>query len=397
MKILKKLKFSTKLFCVGACLTVISLVVLLIVGGANLIPFNKDIGRGNNYGILPGLWFYAQSFNIDYGWTGTGKGVWGTTDALQMFAVSIEFVLFGLALVAIIISILKKRYKNIGYALAFVLVTMYVSYLVISIITYARLNWMWRASYGAYIWVTVFAVLGLIFVAAPIVLDLKEAVYLVVGEKEEKEAEEKPVEEKKEEAPVAAGLTEAEVEKIVEEYLAKHVKSLHDEKKVEPAPAPVVEKVIIVKEEPKPEPEPEPAPAPVPEIATKGKAKRRVSFETKLKKSDYDLRHQYYDLRDYIRSYGVKNRISIPGDSFSAHRERLVFITISGKHLKVCYALHPSAYNESPIPVKVNDSKKFADVPCEFHVRSNLSFRRACKLVDDVMASKGIVKPEEKK
>ena len=50
------------------------------------------------------------------------------------------------------------------------------------------------------------------------------------------------------------------------------------------------------------------------------------------------------------------------------------------------------------IPVVANNSKKFADIPLTFKIKSGLSFRRALKLVDDVMAKKGRSKgdaPEE--
>ena len=91
-------------------------------------------------------------------------------------------------------------------------------------------------------------------------------------------------------------------------------------------------------------------------------------------------------------SYGIKNRVSIPGDTFSAHRERYVFITITGKKLKVNYALDPKDYENGTIPVETNNSKKFEDLPLTFKIRSDLSYRRALKLVDDVMAKKGITK-----
>ena len=393
LKKFSKLSLATKLFCAGLCLSILSLVVLLIAGGANLIPFNKTLKGGQTYGILPGIWWYMQSFNIDFGWTGTGHLVWGTTNFIEMIVISLEFCLFLVALFGMIRGCLKKDFKKIGIGVVAVLVTMYVAYLLISCITWTTRNWMWRSSYAAYLFINTFAILGLALIVAPLFMDVKKVVVGAATEAEPK------VEEKKEEVKAEQSLSEADVERIVKEYLDKHVDEKHAVK-AEPA----VEKVIVVEkvvEEKKPEPKVEVKPEvkeeeeEVPFI--KGKAKRRTSFETRLKKSEYDLRHQYYDLRDYIKSYGVKNRISIPGDTFSAHREKLVFITISGKHLKVCYALNPDDYAESPIPVKRNESKKFADLPCELHVKSSLSFRRACKLVDDVMAIKGFTKPEEKK
>ena len=129
-------------------------------------------------------------------------------------------------------------------------------------------------------------------------------------------------------------------------------------------------------------------------IASKGK-RRRASFETRLKNSEFDLRHKYYDLRDYIKWYGLRNRISIPGDTFSYKRQRYVFVTIVGKHIRVYLGLDPNDYAESTIPVEAAQAKKYEDLPCLLRVKSDLSYRRAKKLVDDLMQKIGMDKPDE--
>ena len=198
-------------------------------------------------------------------------------------------------------------------------------------------------------------------------------------------------------------ITEEQVREIVREELSKNApkeepKPVKEEKK-EPEPEPEPEPEEEVEEEEAPEASAQAVVAPV-EGEEGNKVfvnkRRHASFETKVKNSEYDLRHKYYDLRDYIRSYGVKNRISIPGDTFSAHRERYAFITVSGKKLKLYVALNPDDYANSPIPVERVDSKKFEDLPCLFRIKSDLSYKRACKLIDDVMAAKGVEKPEQK-
>jgi hypothetical protein len=162
------------------------------------------------------------------------------------------------------------------------------------------------------------------------------------------------------------------------------------------APAPVAEEVAPVEEAPVEEAAPaEEAPAPKAESEYGfpiNENKHKVPFEEKLANAEKDLVEKYEGLRDYIMSYGIKNRVSIPGDTFSAHRERYVFITITGKKLKVNYAIDPKAYENGTIPVETNNSKKFEDLPLTFKIRSDLSYRRALKLVDDVMAKKGVTK-----
>ena len=162
------------------------------------------------------------------------------------------------------------------------------------------------------------------------------------------------------------------------------------------APAPVAEEVAPVEETQVEEAAPaEEAPAPKAESEYGfpiNENKHKVPFEEKLANAEKDLVEKYEGLRDYIMSYGIKNRVSIPGDTFSAHRERYVFITITGKKLKVNYALDPKDYENDTIPVETNNSKKFEDLPLTFKIRSDLSYRRALKLVDDVMAKKGVTK-----
>ena len=181
------------------------------------------------------------------------------------------------------------------------------------------------------------------------------------------------------------------------------------EEKVEPAPVvkeaepmKAEEKPVIVPvEEPKEEEVEEEGDAPeatdAPSHPTEGK-KDKTPFEDKMKAAPQEVQDKYNELRDYIASYGLNPRLSIPGCTFSAHRERYVFITITGKHLRVNYALDPKDYADTTIPVVANNSKKFADIPLTFKIKSGLSFRRALKLVDDVMAKKGRSKgdaPEE--
>ena len=207
-------------------------------------------------------------------------------------------------------------------------------------------------------------------------------------------------------AKEVAGLSEEQVRAIVEEYLKEHVDELHAEEEPAPAPAP----------QPEPEPEPEPEEEPEEEeeeeeeaaeeasaddnapagLSIKGK-RRRASFETRLKNSEFDIRHKYYDLRDYIKWYGLRNRISIPGDTFSYKRQRYVFVTIVGKHIRVYLNLDPADYADSAIPVERAEAKKYEDLPCLLRVKSDLAYRRAKKLVDDLMQKIGIPQPDEDK
>ena len=231
---------------------------------------------------------------------------------------------------------------------------------------------------------------------------------------------------KRDEVPAPApakGLSELEIKAIVEDYIKEHEDKLHNG---EPVPAPAEEEP---EEEPQEEeqpveeqPEEEPEEEEEEELddeededdeeagegdefeevevvneqgeTVKIKRRKRTSFENKLRKSEYDIRHKYYDLRDYIKWYGLKNRISIPGDSFSYKRRKYAFITIVGKHIKFYVALDPDKYENSPIPVERATAKKFVDTPCVLRIKSDLAYRRAKLLVDDMMKEVGLPKPE---
>ena len=220
--------------------------------------------------------------------------------------------------------------------------------------------------------------------------------------------------------PAKAGVSEVEVRSIVKDYIELHEENMHNN---------VESQEVVQQEEEAVQPaEEEPAPAPVEEPAeeepveeadedegeegeegdeieevevldasgnlVKIKRRKRASFETRLKNSEYDIRHKYYDLRDYIKWYGLNNRISIPGDSFSYKRRKYAFITIVGKHIKFYIALDPDKYENSPIPVERASAKKYVDTPCVLRIKSDLSYRRAKLLVDDLMQEIGLSRPE---
>ncbi len=211
---------------------------------------------------------------------------------------------------------------------------------------------------------------------------------------EEQPAEEEKVEEPVEEAKAEEPVVEEKEEEPVEEQPAEE-EPVQEEPAEEPAEEEADEGSDDDAEEADEGEEGEEGAEGDEDPFSKFNKRRRSSFESKLKKAEPELRQKYYELRDYIKSYGIKNRISIPGDTFSAHRERYVFLAFQGKHIKAYFALDPDAYAGSTIPVRKVEAKKFEDIPTLFKIQSDLSLKRAKKLVDDVMAIKGVQKVEE--
>lgn len=118
----------------------------------------------------------------------------------------------------------------------------------------------------------------------------------------------------------------------------------------------------------------------------------RIPFEKKLRRADEDLRKKYYGLRDHLKEYGLKNRISIPGDTFSYKRKKYAFVQIVGKHLKLYAAIQPSEFAEKKYRVEETKNRRKDVLPVTFRIKSDLSYRRALEIVDMTMAKAGIAK-----
>ena len=386
--------------------SVLLLLACIIVGVGALANWIPSGGGKLPYGLLASIAIYGNAFIGDF----SSKWSFGV--------LLVDAVVLVLFIVCTVKLIRKKQPKLIYCAFAASLGIAYLPFL--GILAY-RLMATGHAEVGA-MWIIVISFL----------LDLAGILLMVIASlaaiKAKKEAEAEPVvheealsedqirvivreeiENYEAAKPVVKTLTKEDVNKIAEDVsnkvaktvadetvakaLEKHVEDFHAQKEE----APVVEEAV---EEPVAE---EPAEEEIEAEAPKGqndpfaalRNKRRASFETRLKNADFDLRHKYYDLRDHIKSYGLNNRLSIPGDSFSAHRKRYVFITINGKHLKVYFAANPDDYKDTPIPVERTETKKYEDLPLQFKVRSDLSFRRAVKIVDDMLTKEGYTREDK--
>ena len=390
---------------IGFVLLLVSLIITGLIGISDLI----NGGSGELYGHTFNYGFANSLTNYWLIWRPGQLGHEVAYIGQVLFFVAI-FLTLGL----IIMSFAKKKPVCVLPALVLGASIAYLPFLLILAVPMAQLGVLRAAAMGLLSGVTGLVMFAVFFEVLAVSELLKDSLALL---KKAGGEEEKP-EEKKDGQPVAAGLSEEEVRKIVDESIKEHVDEKHvpgaavvvDEEE-EPEEQPAEEPAPAPAEEPAEEPEEEPADeeeddeesdeAPADDNAPAGLAegakgkRRRASFETRLKNSEFDLRHKYYDLRDYIKWYGLRNRISIPGDTFSYKRQRYVFITIVGKHIRVYLSLDPAAYADSTIPVEPAAAKKYEDLPCLLRVKSDLSYRRAKKLVDDVMAKIGLEKPDE--
>ena len=388
--------------------SVLLLLACIIVGVGALANWIPSGGGKLPYGLLSSIAIYGNAFIGDF----SSKWSFGV--------LLVDAVVLVLFIVCTVKLIRKKQPKLIYCAFAASLGIAYLPFL--GILAY-RLMATGHAEVGA-MWIIVISflldlagILLMVIASLAAIKAKKEAeAELVVHEEALSEDQirvivREEIENYEAAKPVVKTLTKEDVNKIAEDVsnkvaktvadetvakaLEKHVEDFHAQKEE----APVVEEAV---EEPVAE-EPAEEETEVETEASEGKNdpfaalrnKRRASFETRLKNADFDLRHKYYDLRDHIKSYGLSNRLSIPGDSFSAHRKRYVFITINGKHLKVYFAANPDDYKDTPIPVERTETKKYEDLPLQFKVRSDLSFRRAVKIVDDMLTKEGYTREDK--
>ncbi|MBE6136169.1 MAG: APC family permease [Erysipelotrichaceae bacterium] len=371
-----------------ALYTVIGIVLMLIS-----VIFTGVIGISK----------HVQGFKAtigDYGAIWAPVSNMGKAKFLLMGAIYLDLAIL---LVNVVYALLKKKPLRILPALCLALAVAFLPFLALLI----RYNLSHKSA----------DTLGLVFLAIFAVINVLAIIMFLIAlyspfaqpvAKQEVREERVPLRQ------VATGISEEKARRIIEEYLAAHVDEYHseEEEKVEQAKA-----EEPVKEEPvKEEPVKEVAPVVEEELdddnddeekeeeeievvdengqIIKIKRKKRVHFETRLRNSEYDIRHKYYDLRDYLKWYGLNNRISIPGDTFSLKRKKYAFITIQGKHIKFYAAVDPSKYEDSPIPVEVATAKRFIDTPCMLRIKSDLSYRRAKLIVDEMMKEAGFEKPE---
>ena len=381
-KILRSACIAFVLWLIAALITGILGVSDLCNGGYAISP---QTGLMTAYGLKAAIQNYVTMWSP-----------WRFSHPTAYLGVVLVFVALTVGIATIVLAFKHKKYAMLLTAFVEIIAIGFLPFIfifVIPMVEMGKLKAVPLLLMGGATGLNLFAIY---FATLPVSRELLGLLDKAAGN--EKEEEEKCCCEGKE------GLDEERVKELVTEGVDAHVEEYHAEKEEEPAPAPAPVK------EPEPEPEPEPEEEPEEEgeeeesegeevaaeggLVIKGKRKRR-SFETRLRNSEFDLRHKYYDLRDYIKWYGLRNRVSIPGDTFSYKRQRYIFVTIVGKHLRVYSQLNPDDYAESTIPVERADAKKYEDLPCLLRVKSDLSYRRAKKLVDDLMAKIGMSKPDE--
>jgi len=124
-----------------------------------------------------------------------------------------------------------------------------------------------------------------------------------------------------------------------------------------------------------------------------GDRRKFIPFENRIKHCKPETINRYKEIVKGINEYDVNDRFSIPGETFSYKKERLVLLNISGKTLKVYFKLDPTKFIDSTIPIKnVSNIKKYQDIPSCLVIKSDLAARRAINLAHDLFKDRKIPK-----
>ena len=211
-------------------------------------------------------------------------------------------------------------------------------------------------------------------------------------------AEEEPseAEEEEESEPVYEEIIEEE-EKVEEEPEVKEEEPVEEE--AEEIPEETTEEEIEEAEEELPEEEENEA-EDLEEneeaqegdmFSTLGPRRKRVPFENKVKRSKPETRARYKMIVTALRQYDFNDRKSIPCETFSYKKEKLIILTFSGQTLKAYFRLNPDEYVESPIPVKdVREVKKYEETPSCLIIKSDLAARRVILLAERIIAERNV-------
>ena len=114
--------------------------------------------------------------------------------------------------------------------------------------------------------------------------------------------------------------------------------------------------------------------------------RKNLTFAQKIRRSNAKTRENYKTIRKYFESLGFKSKVTKTGNSFLYKNTKYAVISVSGKSsMKIYFKLNYSDYENSPIPLKnVSDIKKYEKTPTMLMVKSDLSVKRAKRLIDDI-------------
>ncbi|MCX4366762.1 MAG: hypothetical protein OSJ67_02045 [Clostridia bacterium] len=122
-------------------------------------------------------------------------------------------------------------------------------------------------------------------------------------------------------------------------------------------------------------------------VTMKIKAKSRsLTFEEKLAAADDSVKAIYNEIISALEDKRVKDRITKTCHNFIIKRQPIAKIKIMKRGLQIYFALDPNDEAYAKIPHKdAGDKKTYAKTPFVLKVSSQLSIKRAKKLISDIL------------
>ena len=113
----------------------------------------------------------------------------------------------------------------------------------------------------------------------------------------------------------------------------------------------------------------------------------KLTFKDKFYIASNDVKHNYSEVKNMLMKYqGVENKTLNACDSFYIGHKQIAKITFTKTKVRLYLALNPENYSANQFPHKnVSAMKAHAKTPFMTNVKSNLSLKRASKLISDVM------------
>lgn len=183
-------------------------------------------------------------------------------------------------------------------------------------------------------------------------------------------------------------------EEEAEEEVEKEAEKPKKKPKKEPKKEPKQQEKSVEKKEKKKEPqeeakeELEDEPEEETELSDAFSSKR-LTFDERLRRVHKETRAKFKEIKEYFESLGFKPARTKSAETFVYKNVKYAQITTMGKNgLKIYYKLSAKDYEGTPIPVEdMSSVRKYESIPLLFKVKSDLSVKRAKKLMDDVKQS----------
>lgn len=184
------------------------------------------------------------------------------------------------------------------------------------------------------------------------------------------------------------------VEEAVEQPVEEAVEEIVEQPEVVVAEEVVEQPAEEVSEETDEEDESEDAEESAPVIAPieRADSKSRIPFADKMIYLDKKTQGYYNAIMNKFKGLRKINvRVSTKGVSFRLGRDLVAKLTVRGKTLRLHLALDVNAYDAKVYFQKdLGDVKSYVEVPFAVKIKSDRGLKNAIKLIDDLVAGKGI-------